>query len=228
MDDLVEFQISDNIQGGLANHGMLTQNMDYVLATSPQTMGQSPQRGETATQASIIAERANIRIGMKSMNLEFIGFTELYDMILGLCDDFMLPETLEEILGADARFYNPNREDRYKPVSQALETEASKQFKIRMYDQLLGRIVQMQNPKTPMVVNYIMGQIIELMGGNFKHFKQFMFSEDPSTVLLYQLATSGGGSAPTPNQPPGAMAPQNQVGLPQGNQELQTRNNAGM
>lgn len=228
LDDLIEFQIRDNIQGGLANHGMLTQNMDYVMATSPQTMGHSPERGETATQASIIAERANIRIGMKSMNLEFVGFTELYDMILALCDDFMLPETLEKILGKLAPAYNPEREDRYKPVSQALETEASKQFKIRMYDQLLGRIVQMQNPKTPMVVNYIMGQIIELMGSNFKHFKRFMFEEDPASVMLYQIAAGGGGQAPTPNPPPGAMAPQNQTGLPQSNPEQQIRQNQPM
>lgn len=226
MEDLTEFKINDNIQGGLQNHGMLAQNMDYVLATSPQTMGHSPERGETATQATIIADRANIRIGMKSMNLEFIGFTELYDMILGLCDDFMLPETLDKILGPMARFYNPQREDRYKPVSQALETEASKQFKIRMYDQLLGRIVQMQNPKTPMVVNYVMGQIIELMGGNFKHFKTFMFTEDPTAVLLYQLATGGGGSAPSANPPPGGpVPPQNQNNLPQTGREMQTRSN---
>ena len=112
-------------------------------------------------------------------------------MILSLCNDFMLPETLENILGQDAVFYNPERKDRFKPVSQAIETEASKNFKISMLDQVLGRVVNLaqNNPKGPAVVNYIIGQILEVMGGDFKHFKKFMFEEDPDTVLLYQLAT---------------------------------------
>jgi hypothetical protein len=223
MEDLQEFKIEDNIAGGLQHQSLLSSRMDYCMATAPQTMGASPERAETATVASIVNQRANVRIGMKSMNLEFIGFTEFYDMLLTLCNDFMLPETLEELIGKeDAMAYNPKRKDKFKPVSQALETEESKNFKIKTWSGLLGMVGSIPNPKTPMVINYIMGQILELMGGGFKTFKKYMFEEDPSTMLLYTLATGakGGGSPPAANP----MAPQqNQRGQPQRPSEQMTR-----
>ena len=245
MDDLQEFEISDDISGGIDHHRLLISGMDDAMSAAPQTRGQSPERKETATQASIIGEKANIRIGMKSLNLEFIGFTEFYDMLLGLCNDFMLPETLEELIGKDAFAYNPKRRDRFKPVSQALETEDSKREKIKSWDQLAGIIASVPNPKTPMVLNYIIGQRIELMGGSFKHFKKFMFEEDQKTNLLYQIATGGqlqkpgmpgtagaqgksGQRQPQPKRkaPPGG-GPQNQTGLPQSPREQKVRLLAG-
>jgi len=225
--DLRELQIADNIQGSIVQNQMLTSRMDYAMATSPVTMGVEPDRRETATTSSIVNQHSNIRIGMKSMALEFIGFTEFYDMLLSLCNDFMLPETLEGILGEYAQFYNPAREDKFKPVSQALETEDSKAVKIRMWDQVLGRVVNFPNPKTPMVVNYIMGQVLELMGGDFKAFKKFMFEEDPKLNAYYQLATGGqmpGGAGQQPGGMPGG-GPQNQTGLPQGQAEQANRMN---
>jgi hypothetical protein len=225
LDDLEEIKIEDNIQGGIIHQNLLSSRMDYCMATAPQTMGAAPERAETATQASIISQRANVRIGMKSMNLEFIGFTEFYDMLLTLCNDFMLPETLEELIGKeDAMAYNPKRKDKFKPVSQALETEESKQFKIKSWQGILGMVGGIQNPKTPMVVNYIIGQILELMGGGFKTFKKYMFEEDPSTMLLYTLATGGkgpmGGSPPASNP---MAPPSNQMGMPQQGAEQMAR-----
>jgi hypothetical protein len=186
-------------------------------------MGMPSDRAETATVGSIMNQRANIRLGMKTMNLEFIGFTELYDMLLTLCNDFMLPDTLEDIIGEYAYAYNPKRKDRFKPVSQALETEETKQFKIKSWQSILGLVAPVQNPKTPMVINYILGQILELMGGSFSHFKKFMFDDNPESVVLYQLAT-GAKIPPTPPAPPSpGMPPSNQNGLPQGPQEQAVR-----
>jgi hypothetical protein len=222
--DLKEIIIQDNIQGGIVHQNLLSSRMDYCMATAPQTMGASPERAETATMASIVNQRANVRIGMKSMNLEFIGFTEFYDMLLTLCNDFMLPETLEELIGKeDAAAYNPKRKDKFRPVSQALETEESKQFKIKSWQGILQMVGGMQNPKTPMVVNYIIGQVLELMGGGFKTFKKYMFEEDPTTMVLYQLATGGKGQGSAPAGPPPGMPPQNQQGNPQRPPEQQTR-----
>lgn len=221
--DLEEIKIQDNIQGGIIHQNLLSSRMDYCMATSPQTMGMSPERAETATMASIINSRANIRIGMKSMNLEFIGFTEFYDMLLTLCNDFMLPETLEELVGKEqATNYNPKRKDKFKPVSQALETEESKMFKVKSWQGVLGMVQAIPNPRTPMVLNYIIGQILELFGGSFKTFKKFMFEEDPQSVLLYQLATGakGGGSPPAMNP---MAPPQNQQSIPQSQTEQITR-----
>lgn len=225
LEDLKEFTIEDNIQGGVVHHNMLASRMDYSMATSPQTMGMTSERAETATAASIVNQRASVRIGMKSMNLEFIGFTEFYDMLLTLVNDFMLPETLEDMIGKDlAMAYNPKRKDKFKPVSQALETEESKQFKLKTWQGILGTVAPIQNPKTPMAVNYILGQMLEILGGSFKHFRKFMFEEDPVTMLLYQLATgSSGKQGSPPAGPPIGPPPQNQGPLPQPGAEQNVR-----
>jgi len=223
MEDLQEFKIQDDIQGGIYHQGMLTSRMDYAMATSPQTMGMEAERKETATQASIMKGRSDIRIGMKAMNLEFIGFTDFYDMLLTLCNDFMLPQTLEKMIGEYAFAYNPGREDKFKPVSQALETEEGKSFKIKMWDQVLGRVVGMAqtNPKAPMAINFILGQIYELMGGSFKSMKKFLMEDDPVKNAQHQIMAGGKGQGSTPNM--GGGATQNQSGLPQGMAEGQAR-----
>lgn len=228
LNDLQELAINDNIQGTVLQNSMLSQRMDYAMATGPQTMGMSPENRETATQASIVSQRAEIRIGMKTTNLEFIGLTEFYDMMLTLCNDFMLPETLLTLIGDDAYKYNPQRMNRFRPVSQALETEETKAFKMRMIDQIIGRVVNFPNPKTPMVMNYLLGMWLEAAGKNFKHFKKFMFSEDPETNTLYQLATGGGAARmqPAATGAPGGQA-SNQQGIPQGQAEQNARVGAG-
>jgi hypothetical protein len=228
IDDLQEFKIMDDIQGGVVQLNTLGDRLNDVMATGPNARGIGGERKETATVGAIMDRRASIRIGLKSTTLEFVGFTEFYDMLLTLCNDFMLPQTLMNIIGSDlAQFYNPNRDDKFIPVSEALETEESKSFKIKMWDQILGRVVAIPNPKTPMVVNYILGQVLELMGGDFKHFKNFMFSEDQKANMLYMLATgSKGGQAQggsTPNAPGGPMLPTNQTGLMQSMPEQMAR-----
>ena len=226
IDDLQEFKILDDIQGGVVQLNTLGDRMNDVMATGPNARGIGGERKETATVGSIMDRRASIRIGLKSTTLEFVGFTEFYDMLLTLCNDFMLPQTLVELIGPDlARFYNPNRDDKFVPVSQALETEESKAFKVKMLDQILGRVVALPNPKTPMVVNYLLGEVLETLGGDFKHFKKFMFSEDVEANMLYMLATGakGQGQGSTPNAPGGPMVPQNQAGLMQPMAEQMTR-----
>ena len=232
MDDLQEFAIGDNIQGGVVHQSMLTSRMDHTMATSPMTMGLEAERKETATQASIMKQRSDIRIGMKSMNFEFIGFAEFYDMLLTLCNDFMLPQTLESMIGEHAFAYNPKREDKFKPVSQALETEESKQYKLNIWEQALGRtagLIQF-NPKAPMLINFILGQMYELMGGSFKQMKQYLMEEDPRAVMQYMNAMNQQGQQPQGPQGRGGSAPkargggtQNQTGLPQPRQEQSVR-----
>ena len=222
MDDLEELNIKDNIQGTMVQNSMLASRMDAAMATSAQTMGGSPDRAETATQAGIISQRAEVRIGMKSTMLEFVGFTEFYDMLLTLCNDFMLPQTLESLVGEEAFAYNPSKQPKFRPVSQSLETEESKNFKMKMIDQIMGRIVNFPNPKTPMVLNYLMGMWLESAGKNFKHFKKFMFSEDAEINLLYQLVT--GGSLPAQQSPDAkGGGPSNEQGIQQSTPEQQVR-----
>jgi len=222
--DLEQWIIQDNPSGANLQHNLLASRMDYAMSTSPNQMGMAADRAETATVASITNQNSNIRLGMRSMNLEFIGFSDFYRMLLTLCNDFMLPETLDELIGKElASAYNPKRKDRFRPVSQALQTEEGKNFKIKTWQGVLGMIAGIQNPKTPMAINYILGQILELMGGQFKHFKKFMLEEDPETMLLYTLATGAKGMPSVPAPPNPQAPPQNQQGQPQRGPEQQMR-----
>ena len=226
MNDLAEFQIQDNPNGAMVMHQGLSNQFDRITGASPQTMGDSPDRRETATMGSIIAQRATIRMGLKNLNFEFIGFTEFYNMLLMLVNDFMLPETLEGILGQEAYVYNPKRKDKFKPVTQALETEEGKQFKMKMWDMIASKVVQMgaTNPKTPMVLNYIMGQVLDLMGSSYKAFKGFAFEEDPQKIMEWLMLTGNKGMMNAPPAASGNPNPaQNQTGLPMTAQEQQPR-----
>jgi hypothetical protein len=224
VEDLQEFKIMDDIQGGMYQLNTVSSRMDDVMATGSNFRGMPSDRRETATVGAIMDRRADIRMSLKTSTLEWIGFAEFYDMLLTLCNDFMLPQTLFDIIGKDAYYYNPKREDKFQPVSQALETEESKNFKVKMWDQILGRIVMLPNPKTPMIVNYILGQVLELMGGDFKHMKRFMFEENVEANMLYMLATGGkAGQGATGNAPGGPGQAQNQLALPQGGAEQMVR-----
>ena len=234
MTDLEELEIKDNIAGAMGQIGMLANRIDTVMATSGMDAGQPPDNRETATMGSILAQRSTMRSGLRTATIEYAGFTELYRMMLSMVNDFMLPKTLEDILGDQAFDYNPKRKDKFVPVSQALETEQSKNFKVKMWDQVLGRVVAVPNPNTPLVINYILGQILETMGGDFKVFKKYMFEEDPIKNALYTIATGAKGgppamaAAPTPNMAGGAEgSPQNQTGLPINPIEAQARSAQG-
>jgi hypothetical protein len=83
------------------------------------------------------------------------------------------------------------------------------------------------NPKTAMVFNMVVGQMLELMGGQFKQLKRFLFEDNPQAIAMYQMAT---GAKMTVNQttqggPQGGMMPQvqNQTGLPQRQPEQMAR-----
>uniref|UniRef100_A0A6M3KGT2 Portal protein n=1 Tax=viral metagenome TaxID=1070528 RepID=A0A6M3KGT2_9ZZZZ len=235
MDDLQELIIKDDISGSIGQGQMLGNALDRLTAYSPLTMGDQPDRRETATVGAILDQRASIRQGLKNLNMEFIGFNEFYEMILTLCNDFMLPETLEKLIGEFAFAYNPERKDRFKPVTQAIETEHSKGQKVQMWQNIMQIAGNVPNPRTPMVLNYIIGQILEITGGDFKVFKKYMFEEDPQAIVQWNMIMGMGqnGGMPPP-QPQGmqggnaamggqASPPQNQQGLGQSGMEQQAR-----
>jgi len=145
-------------------------------------------------------------------------------MLLTLCNDFMLPETLDDLIGKEiAAAYNPKRKDKFRPTSQALENDESKQFNIKTLQGLWGMTAPIQNPNTPKVLNMIWAGIVDLMGTQHAALKSVMFEEDIESNLLYTLATGSKGTG-TPQVAPQAAPPvQNQNNIPQGQAEQQVR-----
>lgn len=226
VNDLTEFQIQDNPQGAMIMNQGMSNHFDRITGASPPIMAAETQRRETATMGSIMQQNANIRMGLKNLTFEFIGFAELYNMLLMLVNDFMLPQTLEGLLGEMAFVYNPKRKDKFKPVTQALETEESKQFKIKTWQTIIGQLVSIgaSNPRTPMVINYAIGQVLELMGSTYKAFGKFAFEEDPNKIMEWLMLTGNKGMMGAPPQAGVNPNPaQNQFGMGMTPQEQMPR-----
>lgn len=176
--DLKELQIRDNIQGALAQTDMFIKKLQQVESVYPTTMGDLPGFASTTATAVAGAEtRANTRSNYKSLTVEYTMLNEFYWMILQMAYEFMEPSTAVEILGDDVIHFDPNCDYAYQPVTSAIEMEYSKQNKIKMWDQILGRVVSIPNPKTPALVNFIMTQISELMGKEFSQVKKYLLDE---------------------------------------------------
>jgi len=230
MGDLQQLQIKGDISGSLQMAQLCSSGMDKLTGFSAPTQGASGNRRETATMGSIMDSRATIRMNLKNLNLEFIGLNELYDMLLTLCNDFMRPETLFKLIGDYAKFYNPERKDKFKPVTQAIESEYNKSNKVKMLDSLIGKITPLAsiNPKTFTILNALLGMQLEAMGSEFTAFKRFLFEEDPKQIALWMLVNKQGTNKPSPGISPMPSSPvagavSNQQGIPMSGQEMQTR-----
>jgi hypothetical protein len=221
-EDLVEFKISDNIEGGLAQIAMLTTAMNKVTARPPESAGQLPQDSSvSATASNNTMQRTSLRNNYKSLTIEFTMLLEMYWIILQMADEFMEKETAQLILGEYEKDFDPNPDYTYSPVTQSIEVEQSKQRKLQLIDQFVGRLVNFPNPKTPALLNYMMTKAFELFGDEFPEFKDVMFDEsvDPS-----QAQGGGQGGNQVANMP--SQPSSNQKGTPMSPMEIETRNSA--
>jgi len=194
--DLVEFQISDNIQGGLAQLGILTEKMREASSTYPPQMGNVPEvASTTATAIASATSGSSRRSNMQSMTFENTFLAELYWMDLQMTWQFAKPETGFKLMGAKVYDFEPNFEYYFRPLSQSIETDQAKQAKIQKWQGILQVVVQLQHPDTVKMVNYILKQIATLMGDEFESFADKLLDEG-------QPIESGGNQAPQAGGPP--------------------------
>ena len=82
-----------------------------------------------------------------------------------------------------------------------------------MWDQVLGRVVGIEHPDTPKLVNYIVSQIAKLMGKEFEEFSTMLL--DPNIPTKNALPQETGGMNPeSMNQMNGSVQGGNVPGLP--------------
>ena len=217
-DDLQELKISDNIAGSMQQFGVLVNKMQQTTAIDPLTMGNMSIKGDpTATEVSGAQNRTNQRTNYKSMTFEYTFLNELYWMIQQMTWQFAKPETGYLLMGDKVINFNPSFEFFYKPLSQSIETEASKQSKIKNLTIILQTIVNSPHPDMPIIFNYILAQIIVLMGDEYVNI---------SDKFLNPEAPLQEGNMGTPeNTSQGGGGPSNQYMLPQGNMEVMAREN---
>ena len=222
MDDVDVFEITDNIQGGLIQQEMLFNKLQQITATYTHDMGGVPGRKQPVTTMMLAEQKSNIRSGLINLTIEYTGLAELYDMILKLSGQFMQPETLMSILGDLTPYFDPKSEYNFTPVSTAILTEHAKESKIGMWDQILGRIINIPNPNTFILVNFIIKEIMELYGKEYAQFADVLL--DPNAINPNYLAPLMGAEAQvaSANQPRGGEG-----GSSQGKKKVATQNQHG-
>lgn len=214
-DDLQEMQIADNIQGAMSQLGLLINKMQQTTSIYPTTMGDVPRDSSTtATAVQGANQRSNQRSNYKSLTFEYTFLNELYWMIQQMTWTFAKPETGIDLMGDKVFNFNPSLDYFYKPLSQSIETEESKAAKIKQWTTILQTIAASQHPDMPVIFNYVIAQIVTLMGDEFINFSDKFLSPDHPM----QETTQG-----TPQNEQTNGGPSNQYLLPQGNQEIQAR-----
>jgi len=128
---------------------------------------------------------------------------------------FAQPETGYELMGDKLWFFNPGYDYFYKPLSQSIMTDESKSTKIKEWTSILQVIANSPHPDMPLIFNYILAQIVVLMGDEFVNFSdKFLSPEEP-----LQVQNQG-----SPQGEQGMMGgPSNQYLLPQPDMEVMTR-----
>ena len=206
--DLKELKISDDTQGALNQLGLLKSFAEQVMSVYPTTMGQLPAQSSTTATAIAGAEsRTNLRSNYKSLTFEHTFLSELYWMILQMTYQFAEGETAIKIMGDVAEWFDPNADYTYSPVSSNVEQAENKFRKLQLIDQMMGRVANIPNPKTPALLNYLLSLAFQLMDKEFPDYKKYLLDE---TV------------------PPGAMEGRMEMGINPGNmKEAPTSNQSG-
>jgi hypothetical protein len=216
-DDIEEFKINDNTEAAMGQLAMLFGKAQQASAIFPTTMGNMPMASSTATAVAGAEQRSNQRTNYKSMTFEYTFLTELYWMITQMTYQFAIEKTAFQLMGEKVYDFNPTLEYTYKPLSQSIETEYSKNAKVKLWIQIFGYVVNIQHPDAVNIANYILARIAELMGDEYSKFASMFLS--PGQPLQtggneQAMASQGGG-------------PSNQYQIPQSTEETGARAGAG-
>lgn len=224
-DDVEALQVSDNIQGSIQQIGMLTNQLDKTTSIFPSTQGQLPEAASTTATAVAGAEtRSNQRGNYRALTFEHTFQKELYWHIAQMTLRFAEEETGQLLMGEKQVDFEPSRADyTYKPVSQAVETEFSKNSKIQKYTQLLQIVGQVPNPKTAVLMNRIIVKIFELMGDEAVNTKGALLDEE---AAAQQAQAEAQQQQDAQGLDGFENAPSNQNGIPQGDQQAAVREGA--
>jgi hypothetical protein len=203
--DIQEMQMSDDITGSLNVIQMLRGMQQQASATFLHTMGGRGSPSESATAVAEASTRTDARSHYKALTYEHTAINEIVQMICWQTWQFALPETAEKLMGDKVYDFNPFLDHTFKPVSEAIESEYSRETKLNIYNNMFAQIAAIPNPNTLKVLNRIMVKQAKLLGDEYEDAIEGLFDESAEF-------TGQQGGAGTPAVVGGA--PANQTGLP--------------
>jgi len=222
-DDIDELRINDNVQGAMMQMGVLLDKMQQANSIYPTTMGAGPERiSETATAVATGEKHTNQRMNYKTTTFEYTFLNELYWMILNMTWSLASPQTGYELMGDKVFDFNPKLDFFYKPLSQSVEPEYSKNNKIRQLTTLFGYVAGLQQPN-PELMNYMLAKIFMFMGDEYVNIADKMLNQQN---VQEQQGPEQQGMLPQPGET--AVEPtSNQYGFGQEEGEIETREMMG-
>ena len=224
--DLEEFQIADNIQGSMVQAQFFRDSMRQLTAIDQTTQGKLPAASNTATAITVSENRTDARSHFKSLTWTNTWDSDLYWMIQQMTWRFAEPQTGLKLMGKSVYDFHPELDYFYLPVTQAIESEQSKQMKLRSnttFMQMLQPYMQMfaNQPNFVKFLSDILLDTAELMGKDVERFAGELLN--PAIPPIPQGGQGGGPETP----PAGPGAPSNQAGIPQGATQAGVRASAG-
>jgi len=206
-DNLKEMRISDNIAGAMAQAQMFISSIHKITSVYEPTMGDMAAPSTSATATASADTRSNMRANYKSLTYEYTFLTELYWQIIQMSFRFMHPDTALELLGEEGvALFDPNGDYTYKPITSSIELEHAKGRKMQQIDQVLGRIVNFPNPKTPVLINLLMIKFFEALGSEYQDIQSALLDEGPEAqkaamgMQPHDAAATGAPLGMTSNQ----------------------------
>lgn len=203
--DIQEMIISDDITGSLNVIQMLRGMQQQASATFETTQGGRGAPSETATAVAEGATRTDARSHYKALTYEHTAINEIFQMICWQTWQFALPETAEKMMGKKVFDFNPFLDHTFKPVSEAIETEYSKNTKLNIYNNQFAQVASIPNPNTLKVLNKILLKTGRLLGDEHEEVIEALFDEESEFT-----GTQGGIGTPAN----AGGSPVNQTGLP--------------
>jgi hypothetical protein len=204
--DITPLKIDSKLDQTFAGIAFLTNTMQRIKATGPTQYGEVPEKASTTATAVAGAQtNANTRNNFRSITFEYTFLQEFYQMILWMTWQFAAYDTGYKLMGETLKDFDVTAEYLFKPVSQSIETQYSKDVKIKYWISLLQQVVQIPNPKTPVLLNFIFVAVAKLMGEEYANILTALL--DPSVPITDKSSPPASG-----NQTAGA--PSNQNGMP--------------
>ena len=182
--DIQEFKIDSDISGGMTQLAVLTDKMRQVTGTQPPDLGQTPALSSTtATAASLASAGTSKRNSYKSMSFENTFLADMYWMILQMTWQLAKPETGQKLMGAKVFDFDPDFDYYYRPLSQSIESENSKNVKIQRYTTLIQTYANLAqiNPTAIDKINSYSEKIEALMGDEVVNASNIQMDPEPNT-----------------------------------------------
>jgi hypothetical protein len=193
-------------------HSLLDAEIQLTSAITPPMQGSGKEK--TATLATLNAQYSMGKLDFLVKMIEQTALIPSAQMDVMFAKKFAHPLTFQTIIGSPFVFGDWEDIYKYQPCAAAVKLEAQKEVEIQQDLQLMQIVAPMQNPNTPKIMNFLLGNI--LRNRNMPKMAD-MFDEE------YFEPSSEEGKLEMMKRRMNSSAPSNEQGIPMGQEQAGVR-----